>query len=367
MATNGEKKKSKKQKKSTIDTGSGSLAYNRFEMQISQTLHMAIELFDTLNYLLVLDYYDDITLFEDDDNPDTVSYYQMKTNDESISINTAISENWLEKLYAQLERPDWIVKELGLITNCPLKITTTYKDENGNNKKKKELFASPRTPFTDFNVDTVEKIKNDIAKKRGIKVEDVDLSKFIHMRTTLSIPNHKEVVENEMGNFLYRKYPKISIDSVKTIYATILELMTKRQQYELLPDNAPYEDVRKNKGVARKDFSRIIETAMSISIPPFDEILSITNLLEEKYQASYEYTRIMADSQKKLESFSNVFKRLSIIQENEKSKHGETAWQYANRMCDLLFAEMPHIELIYNRTYICVLSICILINEMRKV
>ena len=62
---------------------------------------MAIELFDTLNYLLVLDYYDDITLFEDDDNPDTVSYYQMKTNEESISINTAISENWLEKLYAQ--------------------------------------------------------------------------------------------------------------------------------------------------------------------------------------------------------------------------------------------------------------------------
>lgn len=367
MAINEKKKTSKKQKKSTVDTGSGSLAYNRLEMQISQTLHMAIELFDTLNYLLVLDYYDDITLFEDDDNPDTVSYYQMKTNDESISINTAISESWLEKLYAQLERPDWIVKELGLITNCPLKITTTYKDENGKNKNKKELFAAPRTPFINFNSETVEKIKNDIATKRGMKAEDVDLSKFIHIRTTLSIANHKEVVENEMGNFLYRKYPKISIDSVKTIYATILELMTRRQQYELLPDNAPYEDVRRNKGVTRTDFSRIIETAMSISIPPFDEILSITNLLQEKYQASFEYTRIMADSQKKSESFSNVFKRLSIIQENEKRKHSETAWQYANRMCDLLFSEMPNIELVYNRMYICVLSICILINEMRKI
>lgn len=366
MVINEKKEKLKKWKKSTIDTGSGSLAYNRFEMQISQTLHMAIELFDTLNYLLVLDYYDDITIFEDDDNPDTVSYYQMKTNDESISINTAISENWLEKLYVQLERPDWIVKELGLITNCPLKITTTYKDENGNNKKKKESFASPRTPFTDFNVDTIEKIKNDIAKKRGINVKDVDLSKFIHMRTTLSIPNHKEVVENEMGNFLYRKYPKISIDSVKTIYVTILELMTRRQQYELLPDNAPYEDVRKNKGVTRKDFSRIIETAMSISIPQFDEILSITNLLEEKYQASFEYTRIMADSQKKSESFLNVFGHLGSIQKNEKKKSGEKAWQYANRMCDLLFVEVPNAELIYNRMYICVLSICILINEMRK-
>lgn len=364
MVINGENTKSKK---SAVDTRAGSMAYNRFEMQISQTLHMAIELFDTLNYLLILDYYDDITLFEDDDNPDTVSYYQMKTNDESISISTAISENWLEKLYAQLERPEWIVKELGLITNCPLKITTTYKDEKGKNKTKKDLLTSPRTPFTDFNLDTVKKIKNDIATKRGINAADVDLSKFIHIRTTLSISNHKEVVENEMGNFLYGKYPKISIDSVKTIYATILELMTRRQQYELLPDNASYEEVRRNKGVSKKDFSRIIETAMSISIPPFDEILSIVDLSEEKYQASFEYTRIMADSQKKLELFSKIFKRLSIIQENEKKNHNETAWQYANRMCDLLYIELPNIELIYNRMYICVLSICILINEMRKV
>lgn len=364
MIINGE---NKKLKKSTVDTGAGSMAYNRLEMQISQTLHMAIELFDTLNYLLILDYYDDITLFEDDDNPYTVSYYQMKTNDESISISTAISENWLEKLYAQLERPEWIVKELGLITNCPLKVVTTYKDEDGKNKKKKELFTSPRTSFADFNADTVEKIKNDIAIKRGIKAEDVDLSKFIHIRTTLSIPNHKEVVENEMGNFLYGKYPRISIDSVKTIYATILELMTKRQQYELLPDNASYEEVRKNKGVTKKDFSRIIETAISISIPPFDEILQIVNLSEEKYQASFEYTRMMADSQKKLESFSNIFKHLSNIQENEQRNNNETVWDYVNRMCDLLYKESPKIEFIYNRMYICVLSICILINEMRKV
>ena len=121
------------------------MAYNRLEMQISQTLHMAIELFDTLDYLLILDYYDDITLFDDDNNADTVSYYQMKTNDESISINTAISESWLEKLYAQLERPEWIVRELGFITNCPLKIITTYKDENGKNRRNNELLTSSRT------------------------------------------------------------------------------------------------------------------------------------------------------------------------------------------------------------------------------
>lgn len=359
-------KNNRKNKKSTVDTGSGSMAYNRLEMQISQTLHMAIELFDTLDYLLILDYYDDITLFDDDNNADTVSYYQMKTNDESISINTAISESWLEKLYAQLERPEWIVRELGFITNCPLKIITTYKDENGKNRRNKELLTSSRTPFTSFNKNTIEKIRKDIATKRDISVDEVDLSKFVHIRTTFSIPNHKEVVENEMANFLYGKYPKISIDSVKTIYATILELMTKRQQYELLPDNAPYEEVRRYKGVTKKDFLRIIETAMNISIPPFEDILRIANLSDDKYEASFEYTRIMADSQRKSDSFSRVFKNLADLHQQQKRMTSETAWQYANRMCDLLYGKNPNIELIYNRTYICVLSICILINEMRK-
>ena len=37
---------------------------------------------------------------------------------------------------------------------------------------------------------------------QGIDVEDVDLSKFVHIRTTLSIPKHREIVEQEMGGLL---------------------------------------------------------------------------------------------------------------------------------------------------------------------
>ena len=115
----------------SVDTKAGSLAYNRFEMQVSQTLHMAIELYSDLNYLLVLDHYDDITLFDDDVAPETVSYYQMKTSEDSISIDTAISEEWVAKLYEQLSDPEWVVKELGLITNCPLKVSVKTKDDDG--------------------------------------------------------------------------------------------------------------------------------------------------------------------------------------------------------------------------------------------
>lgn len=233
--------------KIAIDTNSGSLAYNRLDMQVSQTIHMAIKFYDSLDYLFILDYYDDITLFEDERNPEIVSYYQMKTHEESISISTAISEDWLSKLYAQFERPKWIVKELGLVTNCPLKITVVTEDEDGKKHTNTSSYTSEKTPFSKFNSITIEKIKKDIAKKLGKDINEIDLSKFVHMRTTLSIPKHKDIVEQEMGAFLHRRYPRITLDSVKAIYSSMLEILTKRQSYELLDDTAPYNVVREKK------------------------------------------------------------------------------------------------------------------------
>ena len=75
-----------------IDTTAGSRSYNRLDIQVSQSLHMAIELYDDLNYLLILDHYDDITIFDMDADPLVVSYYQMKTSDTTITIDSAIKE-----------------------------------------------------------------------------------------------------------------------------------------------------------------------------------------------------------------------------------------------------------------------------------
>ena len=115
-------------KKVKIDTAAGSMAYNRLDMQASQVLHMAIEIYDKLDFLFILDYYDDITLFEDENNPSVVSYYQMKTSDKIIQFNSAIQDDWITKMYAHLDNTDWIIKELGLITNCPIHITISSKE-----------------------------------------------------------------------------------------------------------------------------------------------------------------------------------------------------------------------------------------------
>lgn len=350
-------------KESTIDTKSGSLAYNRLDMQVSQTLHMAIELYPNLNYLLVLDHYDDITCFDDDISPEIVSYYQMKTNEESISIDTAISLNWISRLYEKLDNPEWFIKELGLITNCPLKVSVKTKDTNGKSHSEEKKYTSERTPFLSFNPIMVNKIKNDIAIKKGISPLNVDLSKFYHMRTTLSISKHKEIVEQEMSNFLQDQYPRITVESVKTIYNSMLRFLTERQAYENLDKTASLNEVRQKKGISKSDFSRIIENSMYISVPAFSEIsqwMGYTD--EEKPNVALEYTNILSDLSQKSPSFSVIFQQIKRVFDQNAQGDGETIKTYCERIYDLLPNKSP----IYSKTYVAILVASMIINKWRR-
>lgn len=187
-----------------IDKTSGSMAFNRFEMQISQAILLSIDLYTNLDFLLVMDYYDDITLFDDSKNPNSVSYYQMKTAEDSFTFNAILSKDWISKLYEHLFDNEYFVKELALITNCPIK----------ESEKPKKIYKEEKTAFTSFNTNTIQQIKKDIAKKFSISENSVDLSKFFHMRTNLTINKHQEIAENELANFFMKSYPKITYYSI---------------------------------------------------------------------------------------------------------------------------------------------------------
>lgn len=345
------------------DKKSGSLAYNRLDMQISQTLHMAIDLYPTLDYLFILDYYDDISIFDHESNPTAVSYYQLKTNEESISISTALSEDWIAKLHHHLDDPQWLVNELGLITNCPLKITSTFKDEHGKNKSHTDSYTAERTPFSQFNTHTISAIKKDISKKLHISEADVDLSKFVHMRTILSIPKHNEIVEQEVNDFLRSKHPKITLELAKTIFTTMMELLRKRQSYELLGDNEPFEEVRKKKGFSRNDINRIVDKSLTLAVPPFSEIQDHMNYHGNTiYKASFEYSRILEDIQNQQESFLTLFETLyTSILENPINED-EALLKYTDRIVSLNSGRRAA----YSKEYKRVLVACIQINEWRK-
>lgn len=352
-----------------VDTAAGSRSYNRLDMQVSQTLHMAIELYDSLNYLLILDHYDDITLFDLDADPLAVSYYQMKTSENTITIDSAISEGWLAKLHSQFSRPEgWLVKELGLITNTPLEIKYTLVREKGRKLNRTSELSSDHTAFTKMPQSVQEKIRADIAERQGIPVDDVDLSKFVHLHTTLTIERHKDIVEKEVQDFLYEKYPRITVDIAKGIYSSLVDLLTKRQEYEHMLDDAKLEEVKKHKGFTRTELARVIDKAIMLSLPTFEEVQKVSGVEPEMYTTlSLPYVQILADSNKKNDdSFPTLYNAALEIISKTPYDGKETPWEYGKKTGQSVHEMVPLLKTIYNVNYIAVLTICLLINESRR-
>lgn len=332
-----------------IDQTSGSTSYNRLDMQVSQAVLMAIDLYDNLDFLLVMDFYDDISIFEDSKNPSVVSYYQMKTvqNGESITFNTILSENWLEKLYKHLDNKDVITKELGLITNCPIRSTISN-----------EKYDKSQTNFSSFNTETIEKIKKDISKKMKIDKNSVDLSKFIHLKTTLTIEKHIDMAEYEFGKLLQRDFPDIKFASIQIIYQSLIALLTKKQAYENVKDETDFNIIKKYKGVSKEDINKLIRREILISIPEFDVLDNLIVFAEdEKPYASLQYTKIRADADKKTDVFYKFFEKIALLVKNNKLNDDEKFNDYTKRLIRKLTYNP-----IYDHNYIKLLIASIYIN-----
>ena len=352
-----------------VDTTAGSRTFNRLDMQLSQTLHMAIELYDDLNFLFVLDHYDDITIFNLDSEPLAVSYYQMKTSENVITIDSAIKENWISKLYSQFNRPEgWLVQELGLITNCPLEITYEVVNNQKARNRIKDKLSADKSQFVSFHTEVQKRIISDIALKCGVEKKDVDLTKLAHMRTTLSISSHRNLIEQELSDMLFCKYPRIKVDTVKGVYSSLIDILTKKQEYEGLSSDASLEDVRKHKGIERTEVKRVIDQAIMVSLPKFEDVFKYSQVEESmKSRLSLPYVTILSDSTNKGDnSFPNLF---SIIREFIKESpfdSSETAWDYGQKIGTAVRSKEAVLCIPYPIDYIAVLAICLLINESRR-
>ena len=143
----------------------------------------------------------------------------------------------------------------------------------------------------------------------------------------------------------------------------MMELLRKRQSYELLGDNESFEEVRKKKGFSRNDINRIIDKALILSIPPFSEIQDYMNYQGDAiYKASFEYSRILEDIQNQQDSFLSLFEKLYESIGKNPINEDESLLTYASRIV-LLNADK---RAAYSKEYKQVLVACIQINEWRK-
>lgn len=130
--------------------------------------------------------------------------------------------------------------------------------------------------------------------------------------------------------------------------------MTKYKKLKYPPCNSTI--------TSRKDFEKVINDAMIISIPTFDEILKLLKFDGDKNEISLEYVAILSDFQNKTDLFIKLFKKVrNKIREYKKGR--DTFSQYGEKISKMIHDDDPIAEELYNRVYISILVIIIFIGE----
>jgi hypothetical protein len=286
----------------------GTIAKNRLTFQISYGIQLIMEFFST-DSVLLMDYFEDIAVLNNPDNPDAIKLYQIKTNNASrpLSLTAVISDRWVQKLYENATQFGEHLEEGQLVCNDDIM------------NEKTTAFVNRKNCLKDLeNAAIADKLKRAIANDLKIAEDAVDLSKFFVVRTYLSTLNHKSDVEHEFETFLQKSHEDIQVVMARIIYRNLYDILDNKFNREMSTKNTDLAEIIKNKGVKISEISEDIKDAVKMQVPQKDEIFRFFNItvLKERQKLATAYTNLKIDMHKKDKVFLQFKKRVCDCIEN---------------------------------------------------
>ena len=329
----------------------GSRTKNRLTVQISYAIQLIIEYYST-DFLIMMDYIEDISVISNPDNPDAIHLYQVKTktSDRQYTLSTIISDKWFQKLYLNAEKYRPYLSDASLVCNTDVIASNTL------------VFQNERTSLDDPLIQiNALKIRTAISKDLHIPVENIDLSKFFFIRTSLSVNGHREEVEYLFQKFLFGMDNDIQLATSRSIYALLYDTLDQRFNTEINEDCTDIQEIFRKKGAQSSEIKSIIDCGLAIQLPTLKDLFSeynIKSLVERrKYSSIY--------PQMKSEYFSNaqvfiVLKKKIISIVNEMIESGIISFDELLAKTYEKIAPDPNLPRIFSDEYYLKLMIMII-------
>lgn len=281
---------------------SGSRTKNRLTVQISYAMQLIMEYY-SMDYIILMDYIEDVVIIENPENPQGIHLYQVKTKstDKQYSLTTVIKDEWFQKLYKNAQKFTGNVKEATLVCNTDI----VNKQEN--------IFTNEQNRLEDIkNNPNIQKIVAAIAKDLSISKADVDLSQFYFVKTNLSTKGHKDEVEHQFENFLLKKDAGLQIATARAIFRLIYDELDAKFNWELDENCSDLNEIFKRKGVVSTDINGAITTGLAIQLPDTKELFDKFEVksVKEIREYSQRYPMIKMDLFSKKEVLINTKKTI---------------------------------------------------------
>lgn len=291
----------------------GSRTKNRLTIQISYAIQLIMEFYST-DFIVMMDYIEDVAVICDPDNPSAIHMYQIKTKsaDKQYRLSAVIKDEWFQKLYANA------LKYEGYLGSATLVCNTDIISSNNT-----QVFPNGKTSLDDVTIKkNIDTIKEAIAKDQGIDVGLVDLSNFYFIRTYISTKGHKEEVEHTFENFLLDLDESLQVATVKSIYKLLYNELDEKFNQEISENCTDINEIYDKKGFSSENIKNIIECGLSIQIPELDKLFSEFEIktVSEKRNCTLNYSKIKRDMFSNMGVFVELKKHIcSTIQEVNES------------------------------------------------
>lgn len=239
---------------------SGSIASNRFDYQKDWALCKILELHKERNdYLVTLEFHDDIIVFDSSSEPQKVSFYQVKTRKGNWTINeltkrktgtTGPLNSIIGKLYVHWENFKGDAESINFVSNSILKVK--LKDRSSKSEDKRVICCQ------EIAQKEIEKIKNKLVEEfEELKPFLIDAFNdvFLFKMHVLDINHHSEIAKGKLTDFIESYLPGLKYRP-GVLYKAIFDEIRKKSNYEDHPKS--FEELKQKKSISKMDFDKYL-------------------------------------------------------------------------------------------------------------
>jgi|AKZA01.1.fsa_nt_gi hypothetical protein len=235
---------------------SGSDTFRRYDFQIAVAFDLIIELIkENKNFSLLMDHLDDIVILNDKDNPTMINFYQVKTSkNKSITINTVISNNWLQYMTENRSQFKDYKSKAHFISNQYV--------QSGKKILFEDLEYHALSDIED------EKIKETITIHIGEIESEVELSDYYIAKSKLTLNDFtNQIIGNLSSLFAEERYNKLNSWAIKTLYNELKDKLMQAEGRVITNQHITFSNLVKKKGVTSQTFTEIVDNLKDEQLP----------------------------------------------------------------------------------------------------
>ena len=230
----------------------GSRSSNRFEYQINWGLNLLLKMEEANeDYIMILDYHDDIVVCNSDSGSEYIDFYQIKTNISNMwTLGGLVGDN--KNKMESSSNPDFGLSIIAKLIRHVIQFEDSRKLYFVTNSRlSKNIYGASdeEVNFNQLKPDAQNSIKEKV-KKELDDIDDCAFERLVFIQNQMNVIDYEQTMLGKLTQFLKRKFNIVT--DVDVVYQNLIgQFRNKNNSENVVTDK---DTLLKNKAITHSEF-----------------------------------------------------------------------------------------------------------------